>query len=158
MISTKYHRVIQEVVKEKKEDPRVISILLFGSLAKGTNHKGSDIDLEIIYAGGKWKESNKYVKGIKVDFEVWPRDKLLKRVRKYPFLSYPYINERILYDPKGFAKRIKKEIKSYFKKHPEVSKIWKEWEVDYQKKKKSGEKVKNINVFYNQLKSKFKKI
>jgi len=72
-------------------------------------------------------------------------------LKKQPYLCYPYLSEKILYDPKGFAKKIKLQIREYFKKNPKAKKLWQDWEKDYAKKKKQGKKIKPVEVFYKEL-------
>jgi len=158
-----HKKIITEIVEEKKKDARALAILLFGSVARGTAHKESDVDIEIIYEGGKYKDTYEFRYGIKVDFEFWSKKKLLNRVKKYPFLSYPYLEEKILYDPQGIAKKIKQNLKRYFKKNPKAKKIWEEWLKDYLKLKKKGVKrtdkeiIKSCKDFYDKLEIQFSK-
>ena len=158
-----HKKIIKEAVDEKKKDPKVVSILLFGSLARGTAHKKSDVDIEIIYDGGRYRDISEKRYGIKVDFEFWPKNKLLKRIEKYPFLSYPYLEEKILYDPTGFAKEIKDKLRAYFKKNPAALREWKKWTKKYLEFKKKGieradmEKIKECKDFYDKLEIKFSK-
>ena len=158
-----HKRIIKEVLREKKKESNVVSILLYGSLARGTATKKSDVDIEIIHSGSKYKDTHKYRYGIKVDFEYWPEKKLAKRIGNYPFLSYPYLEEKILYDPNGFAKNIKKQLEGYFKKNPEAMIEWKKWTKEYLEFKKKGikrtnkEKVRSCKEFYDKLEIKFSK-
>lgn len=153
----KHQEVIKEIINEKKLDSKVVSILLFGSLAKGTSNKYSDIDIEIIHSGEKYSLVNKKREGIKVDIENWPKKKLLKSFESQPFLKYPYLSEKILYDPTGFAKRFKAKIKKYFKEHKEARRSWVNQEKEFLKLKKKGKKPKDVEIFYKELKEKFKK-
>lgn len=158
-----HKKIIQEVLREKKKEPKVVSILLYGSLARGTATKKSDVDLEIIHSGDKYKDTHEHRYGIKVDFEYWPKKKLVNRIQKYPFLSYPYLEEKILYDPKGFAKNIKKRLKEYFTKNPEAMREWKKWTKEYLNFKKkevertNKEKIISCKEFYNKLEIRFSK-
>lgn len=158
-----HKKIIKEVIKEKKKDPKVVSILLYGSITRGTFHKDSDVDIEIIYEGGKYKDTCEFRYGIKVDFEFWPKKKLLNRIKKYPYLSYPYLEEKILFDPGGIAKEIKQTLKRYFKENPEAKKAWEEWLKKYLELKRKRiqrtdkEKIKSCNDFYDQLEIKFSK-
>ena len=150
-----HKRIIKEVLQEKKRDPKVIAILLFGSIARGAAHELSDIDIEIIYLGERYKTKEEKRYGIKVDYEFWPKKKLAKRFKKYPFLSYPYLSEKILYDKTGFLKKFKAKVKTYFKENPEVLKEWQKWEKNYLAAKKKGKKILDVDEFYSSLKKKF---
>lgn len=59
-----HKKIIQEVIEEMKKYPKVVSILLYGSIARRTAHKDSDIDIEIIYDGGRYKDTHEYRYGI----------------------------------------------------------------------------------------------
>jgi predicted nucleotidyltransferase len=152
-----HQKIIKEVIAERKKDPKVVSILLFGSLARGTAHKDSDVDIEIIYDGGQYLDFDEEMYGIKVDYEVWPKKDLLERVRKKPFTSYPYLSEKILYDPTGFAKEMKKRLKKYFRENPEALNVWKKWENNYLKAKAKGEEIQDVMEFYAELDKRFSK-
>ena len=149
-------RIIREVVKEKKKDPKVVAILLFGSMARGNHNKKSDIDIEIVSNKDALRREFKEKRhGIVVDFEIWPKEKLIKRIDNYPFLSYPYLEEKILFDPTGLVKEIKRKLNKYFKEHNDVLKAWKKWEKKYLENKKLGKKQKEVKKFYDELELKF---
>jgi predicted nucleotidyltransferase len=151
-------KIIREIVEEKKKNPKVVAILLFGSMARGNYNEKSDIDIEIICDGINSREEVKEKRyGIDIDFELWPKDKLIKRIDGYPFLSYPYIEEKILFDPTGLVEEIKRKLNSYFKEHAEVLRAWKMWERDYLESKKLGKKTKSVKEFYDELEIKFSK-
>ena len=156
-----HNKIIKEVINEKKKDPKVISLLLYGSLARGTAHKESDVDIEVVYDCERYKDVSERRYGVKVDFEIWPKKKLIKRIENYPFLSYPYLEEKILYDPTGFAESIKKRLKTYFSRHPDALKAWKDWTKKYlmfKKKKnkmKDADKIREAKRFYDELEIRF---
>ncbi len=164
MKNLKFHRkIVKEVVEEYKKKPDTVAILLFGSLARRKAHNKSDVDIEVIHTGSKYKmiETKRY--GIKLDIEMWPKKKLLERLKKKPYTCYPYMEEKILYDPFSFAKQYKKNVKKYFKSNKEVLKIWKEWTKNYLEEKKTGikrtdkQKVNACNEFYKYLEKRFGK-
>jgi predicted nucleotidyltransferase len=158
-----HNKIIKEVVEERKKDPKVVAIMLFGSLARGAGHEKSDVDIEIVYDGGEYSDVSEHRYGVKVDFETWPKQKLAARIENYPFLSYPYLEEKILYDPKGFAKEIIAKLKKYYSENPDALKLWKEWTKGYLKAKKEGlqrtdeEKAQACKEFYDEIEIKFSK-
>ncbi len=158
-----HKKIIKEIINEKKKDPKVVSILLYGSLARGKGHKKSDVDIEIVHSGKRYKDITEKRYGIKVDLEYWPENKLLSKVERHPFLSYPYLEEKILYDPKGVAEKIKTKLRIYFKKHPEVKKEWQKWLKQYLQLKKrrikttNKQRIKSCKKFYDELEIKFSK-
>jgi predicted nucleotidyltransferase len=155
-----HKKIVEEELNELRKNPKVVSILLYGSIARGTANKTSDVDIEIVWLG-KYQDLHHFRYGIKVDTEYWPRDTLLRRVKKYPFLSYPYLEEKILYDPTGFARRIKVKLRKYFKEHPAVMREWRRWTKEYLEFKKKGiqrtnkEKIESCKTFYDRLEVKY---
>lgn len=156
-----HQKIIKEELAELKKDPNVVSVLLYGSLARGTANKNSDVDIEIVYNNGKYKDTHHFRYKIKVDNEYWPKQMLSERIEKYPFLSYPYLEEKILYDPTGFAKNIQTRLKKYFKENPDTLREWKKWTEEYLEFKKKGirrtnkEKIRSCKEFYDQMEIKF---
>ncbi|MBW3019041.1 nucleotidyltransferase domain-containing protein [Candidatus Woesearchaeota archaeon] len=156
----KTERIIKGIVAEKKKDLKVVAILLFGSHARGTATKESDIDIEIIYEGGKYCDVTTKIEGVKVDFETWPKKQLEKRVEEKPYTCYPYLEEKILYDPQGFARALKMKVDDWFRKNPRALKVWKDWTRGYLKSKKDivksdKQKVKECEEFYKELEKAF---
>ena len=120
-----HQKIVNEIVEEHKKDKSTLAITLFGSLARGEEREDSDVDIEIISESAKkWEllKDKKY--GIDVDLVICPKKHLLHQVKKYPYLCYDYLSEKIIYDPKRFMKDLKKKLKGYFDKHPEVVKFW----------------------------------
>jgi len=152
-----HQKIINEVVDEKKCDPNVVCIFLFGSLARNTATKDSDVDIELVCKTGKYSDKREIRYGVKVDIETWPLAKLLKRIEQQPFLSYPYLEEKILYDPEGVGRLIQKELNVYFKDHSEVLAVWKKWTAKYLTEKKKcikkteSERLKETKEFYDLL-------
>ena len=52
---------IIEILKEKKQDFNIDSFVLFGSVARGTQHKDSDIDIAYILQKNKKLSFEKYL-------------------------------------------------------------------------------------------------
>tara|TARA_Y100000310_G_C20703085_1_gene831930 strand:- start:10323 stop:10829 length:507 start_codon:yes stop_codon:yes gene_type:complete len=124
---TKGHlKIVNEIVEKYKKDKSTIAITLFGSLARGNERPDSDVDIEIISKDAKkWELLKKKKYSIEIDLVICPEKHLLHQIQKYPYLCYDYLNEKIVYDPKNFMKELKKKLKRYFKKHPEIVKFWK---------------------------------
>tara|TARA_Y100000310_G_C20296719_1_gene629768 strand:- start:52 stop:558 length:507 start_codon:yes stop_codon:yes gene_type:complete len=120
-----HQKIVNEIVEEYKKDKSILAITLFGSLVRGEEREDSDVDIEIISEDAKeWKllKDKKY--GIDIDLQITPKNDLLKNFKKYPFLQYSYLNQKTLYDPKGFLKEFTQKLKGYFDKHPEVVEFW----------------------------------
>ena len=123
---TRIHkRIVDEIIEEQKKNSKVITINLFGSVAEGNERPDSDVDIEIIINEGKewkWFKQNKY--GIHIDFVRCSKNHLLYQIEKYPYLCYGYLDEKVIYDPEGFMKEVKKKIGNYMNKHSEVVRFW----------------------------------
>ena len=120
-----HKKIVNEIVEEQKNNSKVIAINLFGSVAEGDERPDSDVDIEIIINEGKewkWFKQNKY--GIHIDFVSCSKNHLLYQIEKYPYLCYGYLDEKVIYDPEGFMKEVKKKIGNYMNKHPEVVIFW----------------------------------
>ena len=65
-----YKRVLDKVVKEFYVQDNVIGLLLFGSLAKGTEHANSDINLMVIGRDVEVKTVSQLYDGI-IDQTLW---------------------------------------------------------------------------------------
>ena len=93
VIDAKVKRVISECIKElKRNNIPIDNIILFGSHAKGTSKKFSDIDLLIvspIFKGDRIEDKNKirkYILKVSSEIEVIPcsREEFKKRT---PFIE-----------------------------------------------------------------------
>ena len=64
----KHEEILKQVVADAKSDPNTLGVLLFGSMANGTHHKDSDIDVITILRTNKPTSgvNNTIVDGIKV--------------------------------------------------------------------------------------------
>ena len=106
-------KFLQEYIKKLRERKNVKGIFLAGSYGRKEQHRFSDIDLYVIVA-----------KPVKIDLkDPWEPlhtiyvtvNQLKKKFRESDWIfSRPLIlNGKILYDPEGLIKRLRKEIKPY---------------------------------------------
>src|SRR5439155_689436 len=73
------HLIVLDKIKEAMEvDKNALAMWVFGSVAKGSYHQGSDIDLGIVYKdfAPNYEFSTGFVDDIKVGFSRWSEDKL----------------------------------------------------------------------------------
>jgi|GEM_PF-5973138 len=154
-------QLLKFIVDKKKPDSKIVSILLFGSHARGTAHKNSDIDIELIVERGSYRSFKQKLQGALFDFEQWPRRQLLQRLQKHPETMYPYLEEKILFDRSGFARQLQKDVRQYFRKNKAAFKEWKLWTTHYLKEKKNhvrktnAQKEKECRLFYRTLRQKY---
>lgn len=154
-VSSKYRKIIGKIISKYKKDPKVLCILLYGSVARGTAHKNSDIDIEIFRKGGRTYNIKTKIEGIKVDLYIYPVNKILKNVKKHPFLAYPYLEEKILFEREYFATKLINSIKKYFNKNKDIKNFWFIWTKDYLEKKKNNGKIENVDKFYKSVNKRF---
>ncbi|MAG45667.1 MAG: hypothetical protein CMH63_02770 [Nanoarchaeota archaeon] len=149
---TKTHqKIIDEIVKKYKKDRKTIAINLFDSLMEGKERPDSDVDIEIVSNRfRKWvlTKSKKY--GIIVEIVKCPKKHLFYQIEKYPYLCYEYLRDKILYDPKGFMKDVKKELKLYFNKNTKIAKFWEDELEIMRKNKAKGKDLKNAKQVYDE--------
>ncbi len=89
--------VIEKYIKVILENYKVKAIILFGSYAKGTNHKDSDIDIAIITDDIKCEDVFEEQLNLKklrrnIDYRIEPH---LIEVDDYDKISTPFIQEVI---------------------------------------------------------------
>jgi predicted nucleotidyltransferase len=153
-----HHKIIKEIIEEQKNNPDIVVINIFGSVAQGLERPDSDVDIEVFSKKAKkWSLKRQKRYGIKIDFETAPLDKVLKRVKTHPYLCYDYMFEKIVYDPQGIMKNIVKKIKDYFKKNPEAKKYWDENNKLMRETKNSGKKPKDAYDVWDEAEIKFSK-
>lgn len=114
----KFKKVLNQVISEYESNENIIGLLLFGSLAKGTEHSRSDIDLMAITKESEDKTTNKLYGDIAVQ-TIWRskedfRLKTSKRTRFTP-ASKSY---KILIDKESWIEE--------FLKSDNVKNTWKE--------------------------------
>ncbi len=115
--------IIADFVKRESQDPRVIGILLFGSLIKRKTRRTSDIDLLVVRTDiEEYSRTKQIEEGIPLEVHTWPLE-LFERPFKHrtaDALSYAFgfevmLTSEILHDPRG--------ILGEFKRHAETEKI-----------------------------------
>ena|SRR3989344_8317493 len=120
-------KIVAEIFEEEKEKSGVIAVNVLGSVAQGKENKDSDVDIQIVSESARnWSLENKKRYGVKIDFEIYPKNKLVERVKKYPFLCYIYLNAKTIYDPTKFMEETLSEIREYFKVNTNILKFWKD--------------------------------
>lgn len=153
-----HKKIVQEIVKEYKEDPNVIAINVLGSVATNTERPDSDVDIEVITVQGEkwgWESRRKY--DIDIDFVTCPKDHLEYQVEKYPFLCHINLHKKTLYDPKGFMKKMKRIMQDYMDEHPEVVKFWEDKLRIMRENKSKGQDPKDARKSFDEAEMLFSK-
>lgn len=119
--------VLDKVVGELKADGSLLGVLLFGSLATGTQTWKSDIDLIFIYQDHEpdFGLENKFVDGIAVQYFFTTLDKLVENQETVPYLLHMFCNGKLLFDRHGTVAPVLERLRQYFAGHPEMEAEWK---------------------------------
>lgn len=92
----KIMKIVKEYAEEVKKNYDIEAVILFGSYAKGTNHKDSDIDVAIItddFENNIFEEELKLVKLRRnIDLRIEPH---LIEVEDYKTGNHPLVHEII---------------------------------------------------------------
>jgi predicted nucleotidyltransferase len=150
-----HKQAIDRVVSEYKDDPEVYAILLYGSVARGTAHAASDIDVEVFKKGGTKKHVQEVYCGVSVDLYLFSVEEIIEHVKNKPFLTYPFLEEVILFERNGFATRLIDSIEKYFENHTDLKHFWEMWTRDYLTKKKEGKPIRDVDSFYAEIEKKY---
>lgn len=93
-INSKIEDIVLKYVKAICDEYKVEAIILFGSYAKGTEHKDSDIDIAIVIDEFKDNIIDEEVEFMKmrkgIDYRIEPH---IIRVKDYKEVSTPFIKE-----------------------------------------------------------------
>ncbi len=152
-------RIINELVERFRDDNSVVAISLFGSWAKSSGRRKSDIDIEILSkSANKWQLSQEEKYGVRIDIVVVPHDHFLRQTETHPFLCYNYLSEKILHDPYGIMAKARADLEAYFSSHPEIVEYWEnDLEAMRDKKKRGVHRMKDIIWAYDQAELRFSK-
>ncbi len=66
----KKHRNVYKAIKEIKENPYILGVILFGSYSKGTENKESDVDLIVTCIPSKKKEVNNFIRSLEHKYGI----------------------------------------------------------------------------------------
>lgn len=103
---------INEFVESKRFDENVLGIIVFGSFAKGTLHKTSDIDVMLLMKGGRHLRKIEDHGGLKFEVRMAPIETFASTLNgeRNLFLDMFHLQVlrtgKILYDRKGFLSRL----------------------------------------------------
>lgn len=152
-------RIVGESVERYRGDNSVIAIALFGSLARGSGHRDSDIDIKIVSkSANKWQLSKEEKDAVRIDIVVAPHDQFLRQIENYPFLCYDYLSVKFLHDPYGIMAKARTGLEAYISSHPEIVAYWEsDLEAMRDKKKRGVHRMKDIVWAYDQAELRFSK-
>jgi len=123
---SKHIQVLGELLEEAKNDPNTLAYMVIGSVARGTHHERSDIDVITILRSHKpsWGINKMNVDGLNVDSLYMTQEVFTKSVDTVPYLLHTMVDAKFLYDREGTAEPLLEEIREYFDENPEIEEKW----------------------------------
>lgn len=122
----KHIRVLGGLLEEAKKDPNTLGYMVIGSVARGTHHEKSDIDVISILRSHKpsWGIDKLNVDGLVVDSLYMTQDVFTRSVSTVPYLLHTIVGAKLLYDRDDAVEPLLKEIREYFDDNPEIGEEW----------------------------------
>lgn len=123
---TKHVRILGELLEEAKSDPNTLGYMVIGSVANGTHHEKSDIDVISILRSHKPSSGiNKIVvDGLVVDSLFMTHEVFTQSVDTVPYLLHAMGNAKLLFDRENTVEPLLEEIREYFAENPEIEGEW----------------------------------
>lgn len=118
--------ILEKIVTELKADENLLGIVLFGSVAAGSQTWKSDIDLIFVYETHDPPSGlvNRWVDGIEVQYFFTTLDTLVENQETVPYLLHIFCDGRILFDRYGSVAPVVAKLSEYFAVHPDVASEW----------------------------------
>jgi predicted nucleotidyltransferase len=123
---SKHIQVLGELLEEAKNDPNALAYMVIGSVARGTHHERSDIDVITILRSHKpsWGINKMNVDGLDVDSLYMTQEVFTKSVDTVPYLLHTMVDAKLLYDREGAAEPLLRKIREYYDDNPEIEEEW----------------------------------
>lgn len=122
----KHQRILEQLVEEEKKNPNTSGVLVYGSVASGTQREDSDLDVFLVYREHK-PSSGLYdvqVEGIKVGRTFFTYDVLAESVDSVPCLLHMVGRAKLLLDRYGTIQPLLAAINKYFETNSELEAEW----------------------------------
>jgi predicted nucleotidyltransferase len=112
----KHGSILDQLVADARNDPKVEGFLVFGSVATGTQRADSDIDVISVYRSNKPSSGimNRDHDGIKVGEIFFTYAVLVTSVETVPYLLHPLGQAKLLFDREGKIGPLLDRIRKYF--------------------------------------------
>jgi hypothetical protein len=146
---TKHDIVLEKLYREAKTNSNTLGFILIGSVATRTHTEKSDLDTITILKSGipASGKNNKKIDGLHVDDLYFTYHVLRESVENVPYLLYPLVKSKLLYDPENSIQPLVDKITKYFSDNPEMEK---EWVTQYDRSKEikvqSGCRIQGSNA------------
>ena len=158
----KHIRTLQDLTMKAEGDPNILGYMVFGSVAKGTHHEGSDIDvISIFRSHGPSSGINKLmVDGLVVDSLFMTQEVFAQSVRTVPYLLHTLVDAKLLLDRENTIEPLLGEIREYFERNPEIESEWKRYfeeskEIKRQTRCRASGEGKTIIDVWNELEMRY---
>ncbi|MHA1939871.1 MAG: nucleotidyltransferase domain-containing protein [Candidatus Thorarchaeota archaeon] len=125
-VESEHLRILWELLKEAERDPNTLGFMVFGSVANGTYHEKSDIDVISILRSHKSGSGINHlmVDGVVVDSLHMTQEVFNRSVEKVPYLLYTMVGAKLLLDREGTVEPLLKKVRAYFTENPEIEYEW----------------------------------
>jgi predicted nucleotidyltransferase len=122
----KHEIILKQLLVEAESNPNTLGFLVFGSVATGTYNEQSDIDTLTVLQKSKSSSGikNTFIDGIKVGNMFFTHEILVQSTKTVPYLLYPLVEAKLLFDRENTISPLLKEINKYFDENSEVRNKW----------------------------------
>ena len=154
----KHEQILEQLLVKAKSDPNIIGFLVFGSVATGTHHEKSDIDVITILRKQKPSSGikNTVTDGIKVGNVYFTYEILTHSIDTVPYLLHILGNAKLLFDRENTIKPLLNKINDYFDENPEIENDWNRYYKQFKEEKiKFGHEKTTIIDVWNELEKRY---
>lgn len=122
----KHNEILKRLVADAQGDLNLLGFLVFGSVARGTHHDSSDIDVISILRANTPASGidNTYMDDIKIGTVYFTRDVLEHGIETVPYLLHPLAEAKLLFDREGDLAPLFRHLRDFFSHHPEIVDEW----------------------------------
>lgn len=150
--------VLEKVVAQATRDENLLAILLFGSVASGTQTWKSDIDLIFVYQDCEPTSgvANLIVDGVMVQYFFCSYETLVESVKSVPYLLHMFCDGKILYDRHESIAPVVDQLQQYYAENPEIEAEWLRFK-DLHQVEKNGPACAQTTIFqrWDELEAKY---
>ena len=154
----KHDQILEQLLAEAKSNSNTLGFLVFGSVALGTHHEKSDIDVITILRNHEPSSGleNIVIDDIKVGNIFFTFEVLTHSVNTVPYLLHILGSAKLLFDRENTIKPLLEKINSYFVENPEMEDEWNRYykQLREEKKQFGYEKTTIIDV-WNELENRY---
>ena len=153
-----HDQILQQQLVKAKSNSNTLGFLVFGSVATGTHHEKSDIDLIIILRNHTPSSGleNIVIDDIKVGITFFTYEVLTYSVNTVPYLLHILVNAKLLFDRENTIKPLLEKINNYFMQNPEIADKWNQYYKQLREEKKQfGYEKTTIIDIWNELEKRY---